>query len=152
MSSIDIQINLGDLPSQISQWQRLDGVKLGLQVAAVYLQGKLAEYPPQSSRPQPFVSDKQRRGFFAKLKAGEIEVPYRRGSSPGSERLGQSWSTDVNGMSAVVGSGVSYGPLVQGTRQAQYHEVTGWQTVEDVGQAEAANVGRIVEAQAFQGM
>lgn len=58
----------------------------------VHLRSKLAPYPPRSSRPQAHLwTRQQRREFFAKLRAGEIEVPYRRGQSPGSENLGKRW-------------------------------------------------------------
>src|SRR5690348_5011101 len=64
--------------------------------AATLVKSKAASYPPQpSGRKQPFTSDRQRRGFFAKLRAGEIEVPYRRGSSPGSQKLGAQWFVEL---------------------------------------------------------
>lgn len=40
--------------------------------------GEAKLYPAPSGNPQPFVSDKQRRYFFAALKDGRITVPYRR--------------------------------------------------------------------------
>jgi hypothetical protein len=35
-------------------------------------------YPGQTHKKQPFRSAQQRRGFFAKLRSGQITVPYRR--------------------------------------------------------------------------
>jgi hypothetical protein len=34
--------------------------------------------PPQSGKPMAFASNAQRRAFFAKLRSGAINVPYRR--------------------------------------------------------------------------
>jgi hypothetical protein len=77
------------------------------------------------------LNDKMRRGFFAKLKSGEIEVPYRRGQSPGSEKLGQSWTVrrENMGFRAIIGTNVSYAQLVQDSaKQTSYHRGTGWIT------------------------
>ena len=126
----------------------LKPVKIGMASGAIHLKGKIAKPPPVSRRPQPFVSDKQRRGFFAKLRSGEIEVPYRRGISPGSERLGQRWTVQAKdgGLTWVVGSNASYGELVQARRmQTFYHKVTGWKTIEDVTEQEKNTVARGVK-------
>lgn len=127
----------------------LGPVRTGMRSAAVYLKGQLAVYPPVSRRPQPFVSDKQRRGFFAKLRSGEIEVPYRRGTSPQSERLGQSWAIQERafGLQQIIGNDTSYGALVQGRKQTAYHKETGWQKVEDVARRERDEASRIVWAE-----
>jgi hypothetical protein len=80
-------------------------------------------------------AQRMRAGFFARLHAGEIEVPYRRGSSPGSKDLQNSWNvrTDNQGFRAIVGTGVSYARLVQDkAKQATYHKITGWPTTEDI--------------------
>jgi hypothetical protein len=83
-------------------------------------------------------SDKARRmraGFFYHLKHGDIEVPYRRGQSPRSEKLGQSWTTQTEnqGFRAIIGTGVSYARMVQDSaRQTSYHRQTGWITTNQV--------------------
>ena len=123
-------------------------VVVGMKAGAIHLKGKIAKPPPVSRRPQPFVSDKQRRGFFYKLRKGDIEVPYRRGISPGSERLGQRWTVQAKdgGLTQVVGSNASYGELVQARRmQTFYHKVTGWKTIEDVTEQEKNTVARGVK-------
>src|SRR5688572_14895075 len=107
MTDIDINIDFGKLPDAVKRGQNLkEGTRIGLLAGANYLKGKWAVYPPVRRRKVAHMwSDKQRRGFFAKLKAGEIEVPYRRGQSPGSQRLAQRFATSVasDGRSAMVG-------------------------------------------------
>ena len=124
----------------------LDIVKAGLMQAGVHVKGKIAKYPPRTYVAQPFVSDKQRRFFFAALKDGRIEVPYRRGQSPGSEDLGQKWTVKARkgGLQVVVGNNVSYGPLVQGNEQAWFMKARNWKTTDKVAQEETGKVNEIV--------
>ena len=120
--------------------------------AVAHLHDKIAKYPAGNQhRPQPFKTDKSRRFFFAALKRGDIEVPYKRGSSPGSEKLGTSWTTKVSadGRTGTVGNDTSYGRLVQGARQTAYHKKTGWETVQDVAKKEQKAVLRFFQ-QAYE--
>lgn len=122
-------------------------IEAGLDAAALEVAGEFRKYPPRRYAKQPFTSDKQRRGFFAKLKRGEIEVPYRRGLSPGSKKLGQSWTTERAGpLVRIVGTSVSYARLVQGDQQTPYHRDTGWQTDKQVVARMTPRVRRIVSA------
>jgi hypothetical protein len=145
-------IRIEGLPELQKIMQRvgsLQPVKNGLKSAALHVKGKIAQYPPVSRRPQPFVSDLQRRGFFAKLRSGQIEVPYRRGISSQSQRLGQSWTIKEQkaGLTQVIGSDTTYGPLVQAKEsQTRYHKETGWKTTETVIERETAEVNRIVKS------
>ena len=95
---------------------------------AAAIQHVIAPYPPVSRRPQPFKSVRQRRGFFAALRRGRIEVPYRRGRSPGSETLGRRWNIRPLSFGAVLENRARYAGLVHGKkgRQAAYHARTGW--------------------------
>lgn len=80
---------------------------------------RLTTYPGQSRKPQPFVSDKQRRWFFAALQSGAITVPYRR-----TNTLARGWSKVRTTAGYTVINKVPYASLVQGeTRdQARYHQ------------------------------
>jgi hypothetical protein len=122
----------------------LGPVKSGLKAGAFHLKGKIATYPKVSRRPvAQYWTDKQRRGFFAKLRSGEIDVPYRRGISNNSERLGQSWAVQGRdgGLTQVIGNDSSYGQLVQDrSLQSLYHKTTGWKTTDDVTEQEARAV------------
>jgi hypothetical protein len=98
--------------------------------AAAIGQDRIARYP-RPSRKKMVMTDKQRRGFFARFHSGEIEVPYRRGSSPGSETLGRRWHIRASGsINHVLTNDASYALLVHGAKdQAAYH-AGNWQTDE----------------------
>jgi phage gpG-like protein len=130
-----------ELIKRIDSLAKLNKVKASIHQAAIFLEGKVKEYPTRSSRPNWMLrgnSDKARRmraGFFYHLKHGDIEVPYRRGQSPRSEKLGQSWTTQTEnqGFRAIIGTGVSYARMVQDSaRQTSYHRQTGWITTNQV--------------------
>ena len=95
------------------------------------------------------MSEKQRRWFFWALKKGKIEVPYRRGSSPGSEKLGASWTQKVRramrGIEAIIGSNASYGPWVMDkANQARIHQGR-WPTVQDVAKRRTNDMQKLLE-------
>ena len=123
----------------------------GLGKAALHVKGKIADPPRVSRRPvAQFWTDKQRRGFFYHLNAGNIEVPYVRRMSKGSEDLGHSWTvrSGKGGLEWKVGNDSSYGPLVQDRdRQARYHRDTGWITTQKVAEDEADTASEIVKKQ-----
>jgi len=151
-------IELRGLEKAIAQLVAVGDVKFvtdALKAGALVAKGFLAKYPPQKHLTrkqvygQTFKTDKQRRGFFAKLRSGEIEVPYRRGQSPGSEALGRKWTIEArSALEVVVGNNVSYGPLVQSrSDQSLYHKATGWQTTDDVAEQHGDEIVRGVEQQ-----
>jgi len=131
------------------------GARVGLKAAALHVQGELKNTKPSASgahRPQGFKTDRQRRGFFARLRSGQIQVPYRRRMSPGSQDLTHSWTqrAEQRGMRQVIGTNVSYARFVQGpNRQTNYHRRTGWKTSAQILQAERAliegSVAQIIE-------
>lgn len=126
-----------ELIAKLDRLQKMQTVRNAIIAGAMELKGYLAEYPRASHRPNPMLrgnsakAQRMRRGFFARLKSGEIEVPYRRGMSPGSEKLGQRWSVylENKGWRAVIGNNASYARLVQDSaQQTSYHRTTGWIT------------------------
>lgn len=150
MAFIDIQVQADQAINGLAALSQMRGLRRGLAGGAVHLQGKAAVYPPERHAPQPFTSDAQRRGFFAKLRAGEIQVPYPRGFASTSEQLGQRWAIEERdgGLTQVVGNNATYAPLVHSAeRQTYYHRVTGWKTVEQIGNEEEARVREIVNAE-----
>lgn len=129
-SPIDIRINMDGVPRLMTILNSM-GYEMppALMAGAEYIRSKIATYPPVRHDPQPFKNAKQRRGFFAKLNAGEIDVPYIRGSSGASQKLGQSWRVDANKNDVIIGTEVGYAPLVQSAKkQTRYHALTGWVT------------------------
>jgi hypothetical protein len=111
--------------------------------SAAHLKRKAQTYPPVRKQAQPFKTDKSRRYFFAALRDGRIEVPYRRGSSPGSQKLGSRWTVIKDGNRHRVVNNTSYGPQVMGSeRQAPYHRGN-WKTETQIAREEAPTVGHI---------
>lgn len=95
------------------------------------LKKRLANYPGKSTGHIEFKSDKQRRFFWAALREGKIQVPYRR-----SGTLGRRWTARVNvltdDVAGIVGNTTPYAPFVQGAgKQAGIHQGN-WQTDQDV--------------------
>lgn len=88
----------------------------------------LQKYPPQSRKPQPFVSAQQRRAFFAKLRSGEISVPYHR-----TGRTGSSYTKQAIPDGVVVSSSLPSAAYTRGPGQAAYHKGT-WPTHETLAQ------------------
>ena len=124
---------LDRFPQEVQQ-----GMQTGMSGGTEIVREGLAKYPARRLGVKvTFGSDRQRKGFFAKLHSGEIEVPYRRGMSPGSQRLGASWTKEVKTVGpaqikGIVGTRASYAELVQGEQQTGMHAGTGWPTVDQV--------------------
>ena len=108
---------LESLMGKIESLQQVRMIAAGIKTAALHIKGKIAQYPPvkrltrASVYGSSFQTDKQRRYFFYALAKGKIEVPYRRGESPGSRTLGRRWTiaTSNNGLTAIVGNNAPYG-------------------------------------------
>ena len=99
------------------------------------IRAPLVKYPPKPTFQghATWMTPKQRRWFFANLRAGNITVPYRR-----TGKLGQGWTSrvtsDAVGLEGTVGNalGHTYGRYVQDkARQAKIHQGR-WSTVQDV--------------------
>jgi hypothetical protein len=140
MTTIRID-GMDDLQKRLDNLVKMKKVNASIAQAALFLAGKVKHYPPVSRRPNPMLkgnsarAKRMRAGFFARLHAGEIDVPYMRNSSQNSERLSHSWTlrTENQGFRAIIGTGVSYARLVQDeAKQTAYHKQTGWVTVQDV--------------------
>jgi hypothetical protein len=143
--NIKITVDLGKVPMVVQKVQRNRIVSRAGKAILLHLRSKLAPYPPVSRRPQAGQwSDAERRAFWAKLKAGEIEVPYRRGLSPGSESLGKRWQIKGSGNRQSLINNASYASLTQGRKQIPYHKGTGWNTTEDTINSERGAIGTIM--------
>ena len=75
----------------------------------------LLKYPSPSGKAQPFMSDKQRRFFFAALRSGRIRVPYVR-----TGNLGAHWAKQPFSMGMTLQSTEDYSEIVIGESQAKY--------------------------------
>jgi len=152
---------LESLMGKIENLSQVRMIAAGIKAAALHIKGKIATYPPvkrltrASVYGSSFQTDKQRRYFFYALAKGKIEVPYRRGESPGSRTLGRRWTiaTSNNGLTAIVGNNAPYGPLVQAKdRQTLYHKAVGWQTDEDVVEKERGAVVQFIQYEVQRAM
>lgn len=116
-------------------------LRRGMHKSVFMLQADMAKYPdpPAAGDWKGFVSDRQRRAFFAKLRSGEIEVPYRRQGT-----LGRRWTTKVSGFAqsiqGFVGNVTSYARYVQDEpKQAEIHKGR-WPTVQGVVKADERDI------------
>ena len=141
MSEVRID-GMEELVKRITTIQQMRRFKKALKAGAVHLHAKIRRAPKVSRRRNMRLygnspdAIRNRRGYFYHLQKGDIDVPYYRGSSKSSEKLsdgGWSISTEMDGWRAVVGTSVSYAPLVQDRdEQTSYHAQTGWETVQGV--------------------
>lgn len=111
----------------------------------------VAPYPAPRRRKQAFTSDRQRRGFFAKLKKGEISVPYRRSG----DTLGR-WSITPMSGGARLRNTSPHAPWIHSAKkQAAYH-AGNWKTDQETADVlnNSGRPGEIIEdllRQAFGG-
>ncbi len=132
----ELQAGLEALPEEARD-AAVDGV-------STYLINVFRAYPPQkyvSNREAygaPFVSDKQRRWFFAALARGEIDVPYKR-----TQTLANSWRQEGRGYSSILVNETPYAQFVQEhTTQSRMMALRGWKTTLVVIQE---RISRIIE-------
>jgi len=114
-------------------------LRAAMERATALIQARLAVYPPAARKPQPFKTDKQRRFFFAALRDGRIEAPYRRTGT-----LGRRWTATISGagldLVGRVGNNTTYGPYVMArAEQAAYHAGV-WPVAEDVAEQATGDV------------
>lgn len=138
---------------QLLSRESLAGLKRAVLLGAgEVLRGYLAVYPGPPAYPVPWSSEKQRRWFWANVREGKLEVPYRRQQSPTSERLGPSWVVVIESDDqGAVQTSVSYARWVQGAAfQQPMHAQTGWITdAQAVAQAQGSGDLNVVYEQAF---
>ena len=142
------------IPSGVAPWMidaarflNARAVEQTAKAAGVVALSAVKPYPPTGARPpQPFKSDRSRRFFFYALRHGLIDVPYRRGQSRGSQGLGRSWTNTVrNGSEAVIGTAVSYAPLVKGAHQSAYMGSLGWTKIDEDIARVREEIGRVID-------
>lgn len=155
MSDAVIRIDgAAELVKKITDVQQLKRVRGAVRAAAKMLKGHITRYPRVWRRPNNALygnsekAQRMRRGFFYHLKHGEIDVPYRRGQSPGSKKLGDQWAMRVTGLRGEVGVStnvVPYARLVQDReKQTGYHYSGGWVTVQGVTEKHGAEAVTII--------
>ena len=138
MSNVDVEVEgLATLLARLEAGERRVNLELARAMTDILerLKDRVAKYPKTQSKKPPsmrgkFASDKQRRWFFAALRRGEIQVPYRRRGT-----LGRKWAVKVKMAPEVVGylgNVRPYAGYVQDRKnQAKIHQGN-WPTVQDV--------------------
>lgn len=116
--------------------------------AVKFTLGEIPSNPPKSVR-RGFQSAKQRRWFFAALRSGAIEVPYRRTGTIGRTNFGEVRKLG-NDIAGVIGNNTVYAPWVISSEkignrgpQAKFHK--GWYTLQGVVQKAKDGIIKIYE-------
>jgi len=109
-------------------------IKEAVKAVGLEIKGVMAKYPAQRKGQKQEIKSKRQLNYLRYAIRNEIiDVPYRRGVSAGSQTLGRRWTVGIedDGLTAVVGNNVKYGPFVQDEdSQLAMHEATGWMTVQ----------------------
>jgi hypothetical protein len=130
-----------ELVSKLDTLAKFNRVRSVISQQGVLVQRYVRKYPPKLYSPNPFLRTdaKMRRGYFAKLKSGEISVPYKR-----TRKLANSWavSSSLGGFTSTVENNmVDYNDLVQGwDNQVTRHKWSGWITEKGALQANRTKI------------
>ena len=117
-----------ELVAKLNTLAKFNHVRAVIAQQGVMLQRYLRKYPSKVYSPNPLIktNDRVRRAFFAKMKSGEISVPYKR-----TRKLANSWavSSSMDGFTSTVENNMSYADMVQGwDSQITRHKWSGWVT------------------------
>jgi hypothetical protein len=117
-----------ELVAKLDTLAKFNRVRAVISQQGVMLQRYLRKYPNKVYSPNPLIktNDRVRRAFFAKMKSGEISVPYKR-----TRKLANSWavSSSLDGFTSTVENNMSYADMVQGwDSQVTRHKWSGWVT------------------------
>src|SRR3990172_4843367 len=135
-------------PKQIGRYLGAAGEEAARRV--IFPTVGLKRYPPGvpgAPKAQNW-TEKQRKFFFAALREGRIEVPYRRGQSPGSERYGTQWYAKAlrGGFQTEIGNRASYAKWLAGPQQSRYMANRGWRKLVEAAQEKRVNITRVYQA------
>lgn len=136
---MEIKVDDAEVRRLLTKLESAEPFKAGLKAMGGFLRGRMSVYPPTDGNrpPQPFVSERQRRYFFAALRDGRIKMPYRRSGNL-AKRWGQAEAD--GGLTQIVGNDASYAPFVVGMQsQSSYMRSLGWKSTADVVEQEADN-------------
>ena len=117
-----------ELVAKLDTLAKLNRVRAVISQQGVLLQRFVRKYPSKVYSPNPMIktNDRVRRAFFAKMKSGEISVPYKR-----TRKLANSWavSSSMDGFASTVENNMDYADMVQGwDEQVTRHKWSGWVT------------------------
>ena len=129
----------------LGRYEGIQSLRPAMLDAVEVVRDHIAAYPPRPALGGNWVAQmtpKARGWFFANLRAGTIQVPYRRTGT-----LGRKWLAKVatgTELVGTVGNWLPYAHFVQNREtQANIHRDR-WATVQDV--AESKWIGRVIQA------
>lgn len=118
-------INISGMDTVMNRLKKLpkEARDKGVEEANKYMVNTMQKYPPKSSEPFQWTSEKQRRAVMAKLhESGQTH--YTR-----TQELRIGWTTKGKGAEQIVENAVPYTQFVQDRNQIQGHAARGWMTV-----------------------
>jgi hypothetical protein len=130
-----LDVDADDALRQLDKANYFRALRGGIAAALRDARTVVEDTPPQIRKPvAKYWTPKQRRWFFAALREGRIDVPYRRGISPGSQRITGQWkdSIEAGGTVGVLTNSVPYGKyLYDPAMQSKYH-AGNWKNTEEM--------------------
>jgi len=134
---------LDKLTKKIKNIEGLKPVIAALRAGATHIKGKIAKYPPATSANSPSQRRWYERGYGPRWR----RIDGSLGGRKTSETLGRKWTIGERdgGLTWIVGNNVTYGPFVQGDKQAAFHRERGWKTTDQVAEEEADTVNKFVQ-------
>ena len=121
------EIKIEGMDRLVATLGRLEGARYMrgvLEAGGSMLKNYIAEYPPASEANRPGQRRWYERGYGSRWTRRDGSV----GGSATSQTLGRRWTVSSRGLTVTVGNNVTYGPFVQGDKQAAFHERRGWRT------------------------
>lgn len=149
MIGIEISYDQGQfkrLMDKLDAFERKQVYHQTVKDVAEFMERKVKEYPPYKyvSRREaygvPFFTVKQRRWFFAALRSGELDLPYKR-----TNTLKENWNVTVTGKGQLrLSNDTAYSGQVQGARQSRMMTRIGWQTIDQYLKKYDGEIGRVM--------
>jgi hypothetical protein len=118
-------ISISGMDTVINRLKKLpkEAQNEGVEEANKYMVNIMQKYPPKSSEPFQWSSDKQRKAVMAKLRE-QGQTHYSR-----TQELRRGWKTKGKGVNQIVENLIPYTQFVQDRNQIQGHRARGWMTV-----------------------
>jgi hypothetical protein len=123
---LSVSVNTGTVDKTLARYRGTDILGAAWGRLQKPLMDTFSTYPPQTRKPQPFKTARQRKYFFWALRTGKIQVPYRR-----KDKVKKGWRSRID----LRGSDVSLvawniDPAAEGLmgrNQWGYHRGNWWQ-------------------------
>lgn len=115
---MDVKVEAEEVIRGLTYLEAMHGARRGMAAGGALILSKLATYPPQRPNSR-----------------------YRR-----TGNLGRRWTMRQRGLTVTIGNNAEYAEEVQGEKQKHFHRETGWQTPEDVVNANGPAIINMIRA------